>query len=271
MPEHLTSSPRVILITGASRGFGAAAARLLAQRGHRVYGTSRDPASAQAEGFTLLPLDVREDDSARRCVETVLNQAGRLDTLVNNAGVSLGGAVEEATPEEARQLFETNFFGVLRMTSAVLPTMRAARRGQIINISSLAGLVGVPYLGLYAASKHALEGYSASLRYELRRFGIAVSLVEAGNYRTDIRFTFPAQRIPDYDGIREQATAVHDTDVRDGHPPDPVARLIARIVESRHPRLRYVAAEGLESGVPLMRRFLPDALQEWILRRRYRA
>ncbi len=265
------SASRVILITGASRGFGAAAARLLSQRGHRVYGTSREPASANAEGFTLLPLDVREDDSVQRCVKTVLNQAGRLDTLINNAGVALGGALEEATAEEARQLFETNFFGIIRMTNAVLPAMRAARSGQIINISSLAGLVGVPYLGLYAASKHALEGYSASLRYELHRYGISVSLIEAGNYRTSIRFTFPAQRIPDYDGIREQATAVHDADVRDGHPPDPVARLIVRVVESRHPRLRYIAAEGIESGVPFMRRFFPDALQEWILRRRYRA
>lgn len=265
------SASRVILITGASRGFGAAAARLLSQRGHRVYGTSREPASANAEGFTLLPLDVREDDSVQRCVKTVLNQAGRLDTLINNAGVALGGALEEATAEEARQLFETNFFGIIRMTNAVLPAMRAARSGQIINISSLAGLVGVPYLGLYAASKHALEGYSASLRYELHRYGISVSLIEAGNYRTSIRFTFPAQRIPDYDGIREQATAVHDADVRDGHPPDPVARLIVRVVESRHPRLRYVATEGIESGVPFMRRFFPDALQEWILRRRYRA
>lgn len=265
------SASRVILITGASRGFGAAAARLLSQRGHRVYGTSREPASANAEGFTLIPLDVREDDSVQRCVKTVLNQAGRLDTLINNAGVALGGALEEATAEEARQLFETNFFGIIRMTNAVLPAMRAARSGQIINISSLAGLVGVPYLGLYAASKHALEGYSASLRYELHRYGISVSLIEAGNYRTSIRFTFPAQRIPDYDGIREQATAVHDADVRDGHPPDPVARLIVRVVESRHPRLRYVVAEGIESGVPFMRRFFPDALQEWILRRRYRA
>ena len=137
-------------------------------------------------GFECLPLDVQDDASVQSCVETVLQRTGRIDVLINNAGVSLGGAIEEASLADVRQLFETNFFGVVRLTSAVLPHQRRARSGLIINISSLAGIVGVPYIGIYAASKHALIGYSTSLRYELKSLGIHVTLVEPGDAATTI-------------------------------------------------------------------------------------
>jgi NAD(P)-dependent dehydrogenase (short-subunit alcohol dehydrogenase family) len=260
--------PLVILITGASRGIGLACAEHLAARRHRVFGGCRTAGAHLA--FTLSPLDVRDDDSVREWVEDVLKQAGRIDVLINNAGVSLGGAVEEASPEDARALFETNLFGVLRVTNAVLPHMRANGGGRIINISSLAGRVGVPYLGLYAASKHALEGYSATLRYEVRRFGVQVSLVEPGDIRTGIMGTPPSNIQSAYDGERERATAIHDANVRNAPPPERVARVVERIITTRYPRQRYTVTHGGERIVPLALRLLPDSWVEWLARQVYR-
>src|SRR5215510_6568414 len=145
---------RVVLITGASSGVGQATARLLSQRGYKVFGTSRSPASAEPiPAVEMFPLDVRTDDSVRACVEAVLSRGGRLDVLINNAGHELAGAVEELSSEEARAQFETNFFGVVRMVNAVLPSMRKQRRGHIVNVSSLTGLTAIPFLGMYSASK----------------------------------------------------------------------------------------------------------------------
>jgi NAD(P)-dependent dehydrogenase (short-subunit alcohol dehydrogenase family) len=260
----------VILITGASHGIGLASANLLAQRGYTVFGTSRAPEQASVSGFELLKLDVCDQQSVEACVQTVLERAGRLDILINNAGIAVGGALEEATMDDAKRLFETNFFGVLRMTNAVLPHMRQRRQGRIINMSSLAGLVGVPYLGLYVASKYALEGYSESLRYELRHFGIHVSLIEPGDLHTALVNEPPSKRLPDYDGVRERAGAIHDANMLYGPPPDRVARAVLRAAESRSPRLRYRVPDGSEFWVPWMKRLLPDSLIEWIVRDTYK-
>lgn len=260
---------RTILITGASRGIGLAAATLLAQHGYTVYGTSRQPQVETLNGFTLLKLDVREDQSVQACVETVISRSGRLDVLINNAGYTLSGAVEEATVADAYRLFETNFFGVMRLTNAALPHMRRLGHGHIINISSLAGLVGVPYLGLYAASKHALEGYTASLRLELHGSGLHVSLVEPGDIQTDIVSEPPSNPIAAYDGIRERVAAVHATNLRHGPPPEKVARVMMSIIQQPAPGLRYTVTGGQESLVPLARRLLPDWLMEYFIRRAY--
>lgn len=152
-------SQRVVLITGASSGVGQSAARLLAQRGYKVFGTSRNPASAESiPAVEMLPLDVRADDSVRACVEAVSSGAGRLDVLINNAGHELAGAVEEVSLAEARDQFETNFFGVVRMVNAVLPSMRQQKGGHIINVGSLSGLSPIPFLGIYSASKCPWKG-----------------------------------------------------------------------------------------------------------------
>jgi len=261
---------KTVLITGASRGIGLATATMLTQQGYTVFGTSRHPEASTCNDFTLLQLDVRNTESVQRCVQTVIAQTGQIDVLINNAGHSLAGAVEEASAEDAHQLFETNFFGVIRVTNAVLPHMRQAHNGHIINISSLAGIIGVPYLGLYAASKHALEGYSASLRYELQAFGVHVSLVQPGDIHTDIVALPPSNPIAAYDGIRERVTAIHDSNVRNGPPPEKVARMILSVVQSRNPRLHYTATTGQEIGVPWMKRLLPDWLAERLIRNTYR-
>src|SRR5215216_4101677 len=158
------SNQRVILVTGASSGVGQATARLLAQQGHNVFGTSRAITSAEPlANITMVALDVRSDASVADCVSTVSRQGGRIDVLVNNAGYELAGALEEHSMEEAKAQFETNFFGLVRMTKAVLPIMRRQRQGQIVNISSLAGLTPIPFMGMYSASKFAVEGYTDAL------------------------------------------------------------------------------------------------------------
>src|SRR5215471_14824163 len=144
---------KVVLITGASSGVGQSTARLLSQKGYRVFGTSRNPASAEAiQAVEMLALDVRSDASVSACMTAVVNQAGRVDVLVNNAAYELAGALEEISLEEAKAQFETNFFGVVRMVTAVLPSMRQQRRGQIINVSSLSGVTSIPFMGVYSAS-----------------------------------------------------------------------------------------------------------------------
>src|ERR1700704_5226236 len=164
---------KVALITGASSGIGRETAQLLAEHDAGVFGTVRDLRRANPiAGVELIPMDVNDDESVREAVRSVLEKAGKIDILINNAGYSLAGGVEETSVEEARQLFETNFFGVMRVTQAVLPSMRRHGDGRIVNISSMLGLLPGPYRGIYAASKHALEGYTETLDHEVRAFGI---------------------------------------------------------------------------------------------------
>jgi NAD(P)-dependent dehydrogenase (short-subunit alcohol dehydrogenase family) len=260
----------VVLITGASSGFGAATARLLVGKGMAVFGTSRR-AGAGAEGpFAMLPLDVRSDESAAACVEAVLVRAGRIDALVNNAGYTLAGAVEETGLEEARAQFETNFFGVLRMTRAVLPHMRRQGGGRIVNISSLAGLIGVPFHATYAASKFALEGWSEGLRQEVRRFGVWVSLIEPGDFRTGATAAREraANRLAAYGPVRDRAIEIMARSEQAGPDPAWVARCVARVLAASRPRLRYRVGNDAR-WVPRLRRLMPEWLFEAALRRNY--
>jgi NAD(P)-dependent dehydrogenase (short-subunit alcohol dehydrogenase family) len=260
---------RVVLITGASTGIGRAAAERLTERGFIVFGTSRQPDKASVSRFTLLPLDVRDDASVNACINQVTARAGRLDILINNAGYGLSGAIEEATLDDAKALFETNFFGVLRLVKVVLPIMRAQGGGHIINMSSMAGFIPVPYLGLYCASKHALEGYSEALRYEVQQFGIHVSLIEPGDIRTPIVMAQPGSPLSAYDGVRERANQIHTLNVHNGPPPEAVARVVERAITSRSPRLRYIV--GKEAWyAPPGRWLLPAWLFERAVRLVYR-
>lgn len=241
MPET-----KVMLITGASSGNGQATAQLLAQQGHQVFGTSRNPAgSEKALSYKMLALDVCSDESVTACVKSVLEQAGRIDVLVNNAGYEQGGALEEVSIDEAHAQFETNFFGMMRMVKAVLPSMRRQKNGQIINISSLAGLVGTPFLGIYTASKFALEGYSEALRNEVKPFNIQVSLIEAGFLNTPMKGKrqLAAQPLSDYDTWRTRAIkSVHEYEEK-GPDAGLIANTILKIIESKRPRLRYIVGQ----------------------------
>jgi NAD(P)-dependent dehydrogenase (short-subunit alcohol dehydrogenase family) len=264
--------PKIVLITGASSGNGQATARLLAQQGYRVFGTSRTPASREPlPRVELIALDVRSDESVAAGVRTVVEQAGRIDVLINNAGYELGGALEETTLDEAKGQFETNFFGVVRMVRAVLPMMRQQRRGQIIHIGSLAGLVGVPFLGMYSASKFALEGYTEALRHEVKPFNIRVSLVEPGFLRTPMMNTrqFAAHRVGEYDPWRQRALdAIYEFEEK-GPGPEWVARAVLKVIESKAPRLRYVIGQQAVVNSRLQR-FLPEGMFEQGVRRLFR-
>ncbi len=254
---------RVVLVTGASSGIGQATARLLAREGFRVFGTSRKAAAGETGGVGMLPLDVTSDASARECVEAVLKSSGRIDALVNNAGYELAGAVEETSVEEARAQFETNFFGTLRMVREVLPHMRQRRSGHIVNIASLAGIVPVPFLGLYSAAKFALEGTTEVLRHEVRPFGIRVALVEPSFMRTGLQGArrWADGKLPDYESARTRAMArIQFYEDRDPHP-EKVAATVLRILRSSNPRLRHPV--GKNAGViALGRRLMAEPLFE---------
>jgi len=261
------SEPRVVLITGASSGFGRATASLLADRGFRVFGTSRKPRSDKGDGFEMLQLDVNFDESVDACVGALNQRTGRLDILINNAGYVLTGAVEETSIHEVKSQFETNFFGAMRMVKAVLPTMRKQGFGQIINISSVAGLIAEPFAGFYSASKFALEGYTEALRHEVKRFNIKVSLVEPGFFKTNIANASieSAESIDDYSGMRQRARSISREHIQKGLDPEIVADTIRRIIESRSPRLRYKV--GKEKWSPLIKGIVPESIFEFGTRR----
>lgn len=265
------SNHKVVLITGASSGVGQFTARLLSQQGYKVFGTSRNPASAEAmPNVEMLALDVRADDSVRACVQAVSSHVGQLDVLVNNAGYELAGALEELSLDEAKAQFETNFFGVVRMVKAVLPLMRQQRQGQIINISSLSGLTPIPFMGIYSASKFALEGYTEALRLEVKPFNIRVSQIEVGFLKSPMmeHRQVAGQQIKEYDPWRQRAFKAIGDQEEKGPGPQLVAETVLKIIASNTPRLRYVIGQQARVASRL-RQFLPEGVFEKGTRRTF--
>jgi len=266
MPES-----RVVLITGASSGFGRETARLLLSRGFRVYGTSRNPsAKPQESGVGMLALDVDSDDSVHGGVKELLDETGRLDVLVNNAGYVLTGGAEETSILEAKAQFETDFFGPVRMTKAALPTMRKQGAGQIINISSLAAVLPVPFEGYYAAAKAALLAWSEALRHEVKSLGIKVSFIEPGFFKTTLGNTRKITKytIRDYDELRQRATAELDEDFENGADPRLVGEMVLRIITSGSPKLEY--AVGREKRYKMLKHLMPQSIIENGVRRHWK-
>jgi NAD(P)-dependent dehydrogenase (short-subunit alcohol dehydrogenase family) len=258
------------LVTGASSGFGKAIASLLSRSGFDVFGTSRK-AQEVADGVRMLMLDVTSDQSVHACVQEVLALAGRIDVLVNNAGTLTSGAIEEFSIEEAKSQFDTNFFGLARVTKEVLPIMRSQKEGQIINISSLGGLLPSPFEGFYIASKHAVEGYTETLRLEVKNLGIKVSLVEPGFFKTGlfVAETSTRSHIEAYDAERKSASSVRETEHRQkALDPMVVADTVLRIANSRAPRIRY--AVGREKGAVRLKALLGEMMYESFTRRHWK-
>jgi NAD(P)-dependent dehydrogenase (short-subunit alcohol dehydrogenase family) len=266
------SPERVALVTGASTGIGCLCAERLAANGWRVFGgarrvTAADP--APTKNLDWLGLDVADDASVNAAIDHILATTGRIDAVVNNAGFSMRGSVEDVSMEEARAIIETNFFGALRVCKAAAPVLRT-RGGYIVNISSLAGLVGLPFTAHYCASKFALEGLSESLRYELRPHGVHVVLVEPGDYRTGIqssrrisaetRHGVYARAFEDFLQKRQAFESRAAT-------AEPVAALVEKILNDPHPKLRYVIAMPAQSVAPILRRLLPQGIYEMCFRR----
>ncbi|WP_342235622.1 oxidoreductase [Inquilinus sp. OTU3971] len=262
------SNSGVALVTGASSGIGHATAKALQNAGYRVFGTSRRAAPARSDGVTMLTCDVTDDASVAKLVERVLAEAGRIDLLVNNAGIGLLGGAEESSIAQTQALFDVNVFGVLRVTSAVLPAMRRQRMGRIVNLSSVLGLIPAPYSALYASTKHAIEGYSESLDHELRTFGIRVVLVEPAYTRTafDENLVKPDRSLDIYDAARAGMNGILRKAIETGDAPEVVARTVLEAATASAPRRRYAAGK-MARQVSFLRRFVPESAFDKSLRK----
>ncbi len=260
---------KTALVTGASSGIGEATAERLAMAGYKVYGTSRRAAKANQRSFELLPLDVTSSESVETTVKEVLRLEGRIDLLVNNAGFGIApAAAEESSIEQARSIFETNFFGIVRMTRAVVPHMRRQRAGRIINIGSVLGFLPMPYAALYAATKHAVEGYSESLDHELRTRGIRVSVIEPAYTKTqfDANFVEPDSKLDEYREIRASLGKTLTEVMAAADDPGIVADVVLKAACAARPKLRYTA--GVRAGrLRLLRRFAPAGLVDTGIRK----
>jgi NAD(P)-dependent dehydrogenase (short-subunit alcohol dehydrogenase family) len=253
---------RVALVTGASSGIGEATAQRLAAAGYKVYGTSRRGTQAGKPSFEILPLDVTSDASVEAVVSDVIGREGRIDVLVNNAGFGVAPAgAEESSLDQARSIFETNFFGLVRMTRAVVPHMRRQGGGRIINIGSVLGLLPMPYGALYSATKHAVEGYSESLDHELRTRGIRVSIIEPAYTKTpfDANFVEADAKLDEYRearaGMMKRVAEVMAT----AEAPEVVAETVLKAVDAARPKLRYPAGR-VATRLRWLRRFAPASL-----------
>ena len=259
---------KVTLVTGASSGIGREIAQLLAQRGARVFGTARNPKSASpVPGVELVRMDVTDDASVREAIQGIVQKAGPIEVLVNNAGYGLTGALEETTLKEARDQFETNFFGVLRVTNAVLAGMRQAGYGRIVNISSVVGFIPAPFMGMYTASKHAVEGYTETLDHEVRQFGVRAVLVQPSYTRSNINQNEKAAQtnLEAYAVHRQRMHEVVAKGVKNGDEPQLVAEAVWQAVTAKSPRLRYPVGKGVL--LSRLRRFAPVALFDRAIRK----
>lgn len=255
-----TNARKTAIVTGASSGIGRASAHALHRAGYNVFGTSRQRVAEVKDGMTMLSCDVTNDDSVDALVADVLAETGRIDLLVNNAGVGLLGGAEESSSAQAHALFDVNVFGVLRMTNAVLPAMRRQRQGRIVNLSSILGLIPAPYNALYASTKHAIEGYSESLDHELRTLGIRVVLVEPAFTRTSIEAnaTRPDRPLAAYETVRRRMEDSLRGWIETGEDPEVVAATVVKAATTTAPRRRYSA--GRQAGqLSLLRRFVPES------------
>lgn len=262
------NNPPVAVVTGASSGIGHATAKALYNAGYRVFGTTRRATVGRSDGATMLTCDVTDDASVARLVDEVLATAGRIDLLVNNAGIGLFGAAEESSIAQAQVLFDVNVFGAFRLTNAVLPAMRLQKSGRIINLSSVLGLIPAPYAALYASTKHAIEGYSESLDHELRLLGIRVVLIEPAYTRTSFEENLvkPDRSLNVYDSARAGANVILQKAIATGDAPEVVAATILKAATASVPKTRYAAGK-MARQVSWLRRFVPASAFDKSLRK----
>ncbi len=265
---------QVILITGASSGIGEVCARHLHSAGHRVYGAGRRFQKQSPLAFETILMDVNRDEDVQAGIERIAEREGRLDVVVNCAGVGISGPIEETSIEEARALFETNFFGTVRVCRAALPLMRGQGSGLIINVSSIGGLISIPFQGFYSASKFAIEGLTEALRTEVMAFGIRVVLVEPGDFKTPFQERRPksaaSEKSTAYaDGFGKVLAAV-EKDEMNGHDPISIARLMERIIRNPSPRLRYTVGPSFQRLSPRLKAVFPHKLTEWLTLRYFK-
>jgi short-subunit dehydrogenase len=259
---------QTILVTGASSGFGLLIASKLHESGYQVIGTSRNPEKYQEKvPFKLLALDIANDASIESFAEHLFSQISKLDVLINNAGYLVTGLAEETSIEIGKQQFETNFWGTVKLTNELLPYFRKQKQGKIITVGSLLGLVSLPNVAYYAASKHALEGYFKALRIELNQFNIKVSMVEPSTFKTNIGNSASNVKgdIKDYDVFRQKITSYTKTQFEQAPGPEPVMNTVLKIINERNPKYSHPVGKGA-SIILTLQRFAYSVLENTILK-----
>lgn len=262
---------KVILITGASSGIGKITAEFLSNKGFKVYGTSRNPKPGE-ENFTFLKLDVLDKGSIEKAIETLLKKEGRIDVLINNAGMGITGPVEETSTDEMRRVFDTNFFGAIEVMQGVLPVMRKQGSGLIVNVTSIAGYMGLPFRGIYSATKGALELVTEAVSMETKAFNIKVTNIAPGDFATNIasgRYHSPVIKDSAYAKIYQKNLDLMDAHVNSGKDPIEMAEQIYRIINDSSPRLHYKVGEFLQKFSIVLKRVLPDRVYEKMIMKHY--
>lgn len=263
---------KVVLITGGSSGIGKAIGEFLFQKGYTVFGTSRNPEKVNNSVFPLVALDVRNVESIQKAVQEVISKSGQIDVLINNAGVGITGPLEEIPAEEIKNNFETNFFGPIEVMRAVLPYMRSQKSGLIINVTSIAGYMGLPYRGVYSASKGALEIVTEAISMEVKNFGINVVNVAPGDFATNIasgRYHAPVIKGSAYEGTYGNTLKMMDEHVDSGSNPDEMAVAIYQIIQNKNPKLHYKVGAFMQKFSIVLKRVLPDRVYEKMLMNHY--
>jgi NAD(P)-dependent dehydrogenase (short-subunit alcohol dehydrogenase family) len=264
---------KVVLITGGSSGIGKSIGEFLHHKGFVVYGTSRNPERVLNSIFPLVALDVRNPESIQTAVTKIIATSGRLDIVINNAGVGITGPLEEIPSQEIKNNFETNFFGPIEVMKAVLPQMRAQKSGLIINVTSIAGYMGLPYRSIYSASKGALELVTEALRMEVKSFGIHITNVAPGDFATNIasgRYHAPAAVGSAYEESYGESLRTIDQHVDNGSNPSEMAAAVYKVIQTKEPKIHYKVGAFTQKFSIVLKRILPDKIYEKILMKHYK-
>ncbi len=267
------TSSKIVLITGGSSGIGKSIGEYLSEKKYKVYGTSRNPEKVSGLVFELIPLDVTSKASISSAIDHIIHKEGRIDVLINNAGVGITGPIEETPEEEIKKAFETNYFGPLNVTKAVLPQMRKQGGGLVINITSIAGYMGLPYRGIYSATKGALELTTEAFRMELKDFNIKMTNVAPGDFATNIaagRFHAPVLENSPYRRSYKNTLDIMNEHVDGGNDPMVMAKVIYTIIQTRNPKGHYKVGEPLQKFSIVLKRILPDKVYEKMLLKHYK-
>ncbi len=268
-----SKTPPVVFITGASSGIGEATAKLLANKGYQVFGTSRNPNASNKLPWKMIALNLNQPESITKAVNEVIEKAGRIDILINNAGLGITGPAEETPLNEVEKVFQANVFGACQLMNEVLPYMREHKFGKIINITSIAGYMGLPYRGFYSASKAALIQVSEAYRMEASQFGIDICCLAPGDIATDIasrRYHSPALKKSPYFTKYQASLDLMNQHVDHGMPAENVALKIEKIINERHPKVHYLVGAFLEKFSIYLKRFLPQKTYENLLKKHYK-
>lgn len=264
---------KVILVTGGSSGIGRATANHLASKGNIVYGTSRKAENGQQlDNFTLVQMDVTNLDSIDIAVNYIIQKEGRIDVLINNAGLGMIGPLESTSIDKIREVFETNIFGVLNVCKAVIPFMREKNKGNIINITSIGGIISLPYRGIYCSSKFAVEGFSEALSMEVRKFNIHVTIVEPGDFKTNInenRRIAASANSSIYSDEFNRIMSLVNEEVSSSREPIVLAKQINKILNKKKPGLRYKIGTPMQRFSVFLKRILPSRLFERLIMNHY--